>query len=92
MLFLTSIPFFQWRGSSIRIAFNVQALAEMGYNVDLLTVPIGEAKVIAGVTVHRVANPFRVKNIPIGPSLHKLIFDFLIFSRHWAWRFATVMR
>ena len=75
---MTSVPFFQWRGSSIRIGFNVQALAEVGYEVDLLTLPIGETKNIPGVTVHRVANPFRVKNIPIGPSLHKLIFDVLI--------------
>lgn len=78
LLFMTSVPFFQWRGSSIRIGFNVQALAEVGYEVDLLTLPIGETKNIPGVTVHRVANPFRVKNIPIGPSLHKLIFDVLI--------------
>lgn len=81
MLFLTSIPCFQWRGSSIRIAFNVQALAEMGYDVDLLTVPIGDPKDIAGVTVHRVANPFRVKNIPIGPSGHKLFFDLLLLCK-----------
>jgi glycosyltransferase involved in cell wall biosynthesis len=78
LLFMTSVPFFQWRGSSIRVGFDVQALAEMGYEVDLLTLPIGETKNIPGVTVHRVANPFRVKNIPIGPSLHKLIFDVLI--------------
>lgn len=81
LLFITSVPFFQWRGSSIRVGFNVQALAEMGYEVDLLTLPIGETKNIPGVAVHRVANPFRVKNIPIGPSLHKLIFDVLIFFK-----------
>lgn len=75
---MTSVPFFQWRGSSIRVGFDVQALAEIGYEVDLLTLPIGETKNIPGVAVHRVANPFRVKNIPIGPSLHKLIFDVLI--------------
>ncbi len=78
LLFMTSVPFFQWRGSSIRVAFNVQALADLGYEVDLLTIPVGETKFIPGVTVHRVSNPFRVTNIPIGPSLHKLIFDFLI--------------
>ncbi len=78
LLFMTSVPFFQWRGSSIRVAFTVQALADLGYEVDLLTIPVGETKNITGVTVHRVANPFRVKNIPIGPSLHKLIFDILI--------------
>ena len=81
LLFMTSVPFFQWRGSSIRVAFNVRALADLGYEVDLLTIPVGETKNITGVTVHRVSNPFRVKNISIGPSLHKLIFDFLILFR-----------
>ena len=75
---MTSVPFYQWRGSSIRVAFNVQALADLGYEIDLLTIPIGATKKINGVSVHRVANPFRVKNIPIGPSLPKLIFDILI--------------
>jgi len=70
LLFMTSVPFFQWRGSSIRVGFDVQALAEVGYEVDLLTLPIGTTKNIPGVTVHRVGNPFGVKNIPIGPSLH----------------------
>jgi glycosyltransferase involved in cell wall biosynthesis len=78
LLFMTSVPFFQWRGSSIRVGFNVQALAELGYQVDLLTIPVGETRDIPGVTVHRVANPMRVKNIPIGPSLHKLFFDLLL--------------
>jgi glycosyltransferase involved in cell wall biosynthesis len=81
LLFLTSVPFFQWRGSSIRVGFDVQALGELGYEVDLVTLPIGETRNTPGVTVHRVANPFRVKNIPIGPSLHKLIFDVLIFFK-----------
>lgn len=87
LLFITSVPFFQWRGSSIRVAFNVQALADLGYEVDLLTIPIGETKDIPGVTVHRVANPFRVKNIPIGPSIHKLIFDLLILIKALAMAF-----
>lgn len=78
VLFMTSMPFFQWRGSPIRVGFNVQALAESGYEVDLLTIPVGEDRAIPGVTIHRVANPFRVKNIPIGPSLHKAVFDVLI--------------
>jgi glycosyltransferase involved in cell wall biosynthesis len=78
---MTSVPFYQWRGSSIRIAFNVQALAELGYQVDLVTVPIGENRDIPGVTVHRVANPFRQKNLAIGPSLAKAFFDVLIFFK-----------
>lgn len=78
VLFLAPQPFFQWRGSPIRVGFDVQALAEMGYEVDLLTLPVGEDRAIPGVRVLRVANPFGVKNIPIGPSLHKAFFDLLM--------------
>jgi len=78
VLLISPQPFFQWRGSPIRVAFNALALAELGYDVDLLTLPIGERKEIEGVRVIRVANPFRLRNIPIGPSFAKLSFDALI--------------
>lgn len=78
ILLISPQPFFQWRGSPIRVAFNVLALTELGYNVDLLTLPIGEKRKIAGVNVIRVANPLGLKNIPIGPSLPKIFFDLLL--------------
>lgn len=78
ILLISPQPFFQWRGSPIRVAFNALALTKLGYSVDLLTLPIGEEKNIAGVRVIRVANPFRLRNIPIGPSLPKIFFDLLI--------------
>jgi glycosyltransferase involved in cell wall biosynthesis len=79
VLLISPQPFFQWRGSPIRVSFNARALVESGFAVDLLTLPIGEEMAMEGVRVIRVANPFGVTNIPIGPSLHKLIFDVLLF-------------
>ncbi|MCP3931680.1 MAG: glycosyltransferase family 4 protein [Bacteroidetes bacterium] len=81
VLLISPQPFFQWRGSPIRVGFNVQALANSGYQVDLLTLPIGEKREMEGVEVIRVANPFRLKNIAIGPSLHKIVFDLLLFCK-----------
>ena len=78
ILFLAPQPFFQWRGSPIRVGFDVQALAEMGLDVDLLTLPIGEDRTIPGVRILRVSNPLHALNIPIGPSVHKALFDLLI--------------
>jgi glycosyltransferase involved in cell wall biosynthesis len=78
ILLISPQPFFQWRGSPIRVAFNAEALAKLGYCVDLLTLPIGKDKRIEGVNIIRVANPFRLRNIPIGPSLPKVFFDALI--------------
>jgi len=81
VLFLCPQPFFQWRGSPIRVGFDVQALAELGYGVDLLVLPVGEEREVPGVRVCRVGNPLRVKNVPIGPSPIKAFFDLLILCR-----------
>lgn len=78
ILFIAPQPFFVWRGSPIRVGFAVQALAENGAEVALLTLPVGEDRSINGVRVLRVANIFGVKNVPIGPSIAKLWFDLLL--------------
>ena len=74
-------PFFAWRGSSIRVKFNVQALAEQGYQVDLLTIPIGEDSPSTPARVIRVWNLFGSKTISIGPSSLKIWFDLLLLIR-----------
>ncbi len=78
VLFLCPQPFFQWRGSPIRVGFDVQALAELGYRVDLVVLPVGSDRDIPGVTVDRVSNPLRIKQVAIGPSPAKAFFDLLI--------------
>ncbi len=78
ILFISPQPFFQWRGSPIRVKFNLLALSAAGYHTDLLTLPVGEDVVLPDVDVHRVANPFRVRQVPIGPNMWKLFFDLLL--------------
>ncbi|MDH3376358.1 MAG: glycosyltransferase family 4 protein [Gammaproteobacteria bacterium] len=78
VLFISPQPFFQWRGSPIRVNFDLLALSESGYETDLLTLPIGDEKTISGIQIYRVPNLFKVSNIPIGPSFHKVIFDALL--------------
>jgi len=80
ILFLSPQPFFQWRGSPIRVKHNLQALSDLGYEIDLVTLPFGEDVEIPGVKIHRMKGFKRVRDIPIGPSLWKLIFDFKIFA------------
>jgi len=81
VLFISPQPFFQWRGSPIRVNFNLLGLTKLGYRVDLLTLPVGEDKDYDGATIIRVANPLSIKNVPIGPSVYKLFFDALIFLK-----------
>lgn len=78
VLFILPQPFLQWRGSPIRAEFDLRALAESGYIVDLLTLPFGEDRPIEGVNVIRVPNLLGVKNVPIGPSVSKALFDIIL--------------
>lgn len=78
ILFISPQPFFQWRGSPIRVKFNLLAFSSLGNDVDVLTLPFGEDISIDGVNIIRVANPLGIQNIPIGPSAWKIIFDMLI--------------
>ena len=78
ILFIASQPFFEWRGSPIRLGFDLQALTELGYTVDFLTLPLGERREIPGVNIRRAPNIFFARRISIGPSLLKLGFDFLL--------------
>jgi glycosyltransferase involved in cell wall biosynthesis len=81
ILFIAPQPFFVWRGSPIRVGFDVQALAEMGFAVDLLTLPLGEDRPIPDVRVFRVPNLYGAHQMSIGPSPIKLAFDMLLFFR-----------
>ena len=81
VLLISPQPYFQWRGSPLRVRFNAQALAELGYDVDLLVMPVGEDKHIPGVTLHRAPNIIRAKNLPIGPSLPKAILDIALYFK-----------
>jgi len=80
VLFISPQPYFQWRGSPIRVGFNLLALSQLGYEVDLLTLPFGEERVTPGVRVIRVKNIPGLKNIPIGPSIWKVLFWFRLFA------------
>ncbi|MGI5869335.1 MAG: glycosyltransferase family 4 protein [Kiritimatiellia bacterium] len=79
VLFIASQPFFQWRGSPIRLGFDVAALAQNGCDVDFLTLPIGERREVPGVRIVRAPNLFFAKDISIGPSPLKLAFDVVMF-------------
>ncbi len=81
VLFISPQPYFQWRGSPIRVSFNMLALAELGYEVDLLCLPFGEDRHADRVRIIRVANFGTLRDIPIGPSPWKLIFDFKLWRR-----------
>lgn len=79
VLFVASQPFFEKRGSPIRLGFDLLSLSQLGYEVEFLTLPIGERRTVEGVKIVRAPNPFFARKISIGPSPLKLAFDFILF-------------
>jgi glycosyltransferase involved in cell wall biosynthesis len=78
VLFVVSQPLFDWRGSPIRIFFDLQALSDMGYAVDVITLPLGLEKDIPNVNIVRIKNYLNIKSISIGPSFTKIFFDIMM--------------
>jgi len=75
VLLISPQPFFEWRGSPLRVRFNAQALAELGYDVDLLVMPVGADKAIPGVALPRAPNALRATSLALGPALPNAILD-----------------
>lgn len=78
VLFVAPEPFFEDRGTPIAIRQVLRALTERGVEVDLLTYPIGRAIDLPGLTIHRAPNPFRIRHVPIGFSIRKVVLDLLM--------------
>jgi glycosyltransferase involved in cell wall biosynthesis len=74
-------PFYQDRGTPIALRHVLEALVELGYEVDLICFPLGRAIDLAGVHHQPVSNPLGFKSIPIGFSLKKLFLDGILLAR-----------
>jgi len=81
VLLVTPQPFFEDRGTPIAVAFTARALAESGYEVDLLAFPIGKTVSIPGVNIERCRNPFGFQSVPVGFSLRKALLDVSLLRR-----------
>lgn len=81
ILMLAPEPFFQPRGTPISVYQRIQALSDLGHEVDLVTYHLGEDKDIARLKILRIPDLFFIKKIKIGPSLKKIPLDFLLFLK-----------
>jgi glycosyltransferase involved in cell wall biosynthesis len=68
-------PFYQDRGTPIALRQVLQAATELGYQVDLLTFPVGTDAHLPGLRTYRAGNPLDIRSVPIGLSLRKLALD-----------------
>ncbi|HET8649946.1 MAG TPA: glycosyltransferase family 4 protein [Gemmatimonadales bacterium] len=75
VLLVAPEPFYEDRGTPLAIRQVLSALSELGYQVDLLTFPVGEPLELPGLTIDRISNPFHIRQVPVGLSLRKLLLD-----------------
>lgn len=75
VLVIAPQPFYEDRGTCIAIRQVIEALDELGHPVDLVTYPLGREIALPQLRIHRSANPFRVRTVPIGFSLRKILLD-----------------
>ncbi|MFL6195565.1 MAG: glycosyltransferase [Thermoanaerobaculia bacterium] len=58
----------------------LRALSQLAYEVDVVTFPMGQTIEIPRVRYFRAANPFRVRRVPIGLSVAKVLLDITLIS------------
>ena len=76
-------PFYQDRGTPIALRHVLEALVELGYEVDLLCFPLGRPIDLPAVSHQPVGNPLRFTSIPIGFSFRKLFLDVILLAQAW---------
>ncbi|MFV1987401.1 MAG: glycosyltransferase family 4 protein [Gemmatimonadota bacterium] len=75
ILLVAPEPVYEDRGTPIAIRQVLQALSELGYKVDLVTYPLGRDFSLPGLRWFRCGNPLRIKHVPVGFSLRKVVLD-----------------
>ncbi|BEQ14375.1 glycosyltransferase family 4 protein [Desulfoferula mesophila] len=75
ILLLAPHPFFQERGTPIAVRLLATELAAKGHQVEMLCYHEGEDIEMEGVTIHRIAPPSWVRDVPPGPSWQKVVCD-----------------
>jgi glycosyltransferase involved in cell wall biosynthesis len=79
ILMIAPEPFLEPRGTPFSVYHRAKALVTLGYEVDLVTYPIGKQVTLPGLRIYRApALPF-IRKVKIGPSLAKLPLDLCLF-------------
>ena len=67
------------RGTPFSVYNRTKALLALGYEVDLVTYPIGERVALPGLHIYRAPSVPFIHKVKIGPSLAKVPLDILLF-------------
>lgn len=78
---IASLPFFTARGTPISIRSRLEALSNLGHEVDVITYHVGDDIEIPGINILRITNLSFIKEVPVGPSLKKIFLDVFVFFK-----------
>ncbi len=81
VLMIAPQPFFQPRGTPFSVLHRCKTLSKLGYQIDLLTYPIGEDVEIENVNIIRSWPVPLIKNIAVGPSKPKIFLDISLYEK-----------
>jgi glycosyltransferase involved in cell wall biosynthesis len=81
VLFIDARAQYPWRGPCLRVGHDVDALTRLGYEVDLLTLPVGLLPAVPGVRTLTIPRLPFCRNLPEGPSIRKFLLDLLLLTR-----------
>jgi glycosyltransferase involved in cell wall biosynthesis len=71
-------PFYENRGTPIALRNVLEAASGRGYEVDLVTFPVGEPVELPGLRIFRAGGWLPIRNVPIGFSIRKVVLDFAL--------------
>ena len=75
---IAACPFPASHGTPGGIREHAEALAELGHDVHVITYASHQPGTVRGVTIHRIAPIGPVNNIVVGPTLAKILWDFML--------------
>ncbi len=81
VLMIAPQPYFRQRGTPISIHARLKALGDMGVKTDLLVYPFGTDAYLPGMRILRSLRVPFIHDVPIGPSLRKILLDLPLFTQ-----------
>jgi glycosyltransferase involved in cell wall biosynthesis len=79
ILMIAPEPFLEPRGTPFSVYYRIKALLSLGYQVDLVTYPVGKPVQMPGLRIYRVPRLPFIRRVKIGPSLAKFLLDPFVF-------------
>src|SRR3989442_14209598 len=78
ILMISPEPFLEPRGTPCSVYHRAKALVSLGYEVNLVTYPMGEPVTLPGLKIYRApAVPF-IPAVKMGPTADKLLLDRIV--------------